>query len=83
MCSKEGEVWRIFFSNKINVTRSWPFSFLCCPVALVSSLMFHERTHVSLNKAELVRNARRLPAINLIKKRDFKDFCEKVTDTLD
>lgn len=63
-----------FFKNKINVTRSWPFSFLCCPVALVSSLMSHERTHVSLNKAELVRNARRLPAINLIKKRDFKDL---------
>ena len=68
-----------FFSNKINVTRSWPFSFLCRPVALVSSLMSHERTHVPLNKTELVRNTRCLPAINLIKKRDFKDFCEKAT----
>ena len=72
-----------FFSNKITVTRSWPFSFLCCLVALISSLMSHERTNVYLNKAELVRNARRLPVINLIKRRDFKDFCEKATDTLD
>ena len=41
--------------------------------------MSHERTHVPLNKTELVRNTRCLPAINLIKKRDFKDLCEKAT----
>ena len=45
--------------------------------------MSQERTHVPLNKTELGRNARRLPTINLIKKGDFKDFCEKATDTLD